>query len=321
MPSSTLDDLVNAYARVSASNQQMLGAFGTLAAHLHQDGIDFIVLKGADVLTRLYGAWGLRTFCDIDLLVHEQDLVKLDRLLAGLGFLQEIDGNPAYYSPQQGLRLDITTSIWYLDEATMQELWARRLYKQTRHFAYHALSAEDLFLYLVAYSVVHRGYLSDAFWNDLALLTAQEPLNWTLLLDSALRTHLKVPLYFALTMSHSQRHAIAYPPEALARLTPCTIGERLLYRVFRQLVTSEEIVGLGHVLLWITQPPPRWLPWLAARLFPSDAFLRYRYGTTGEAHPFTTRLRRLGQLGSEGLRLSIRIARRLMNLHPTTTGL
>jgi Uncharacterised nucleotidyltransferase len=321
MPSSTLDDLVDAYARVSVSNQRMLGAFGTLAEYLRREGIEFILLKGADVLTRLYGAWGLRAFCDIDLLVHERDLTKLDRLLRNLGFDQQIDGNPSYCSSEQSLRLDIITSIWYLDEPAMQDLWRRRLYKQSGHFAYHALSGEDLFLFLVAYSVVHRAYLSDAFWNDLALLTAREPLNWTRLLDSALRAHLKVPLYFALTISHSQSRSILHPPEALAPLAPRTIGERLLNRLLHRLVTSEEIIGLGHVLLWITQPPRRWLPWCAARLFPDDTFLRYRYGPTGEAHPFRTRLRRLLQLGSGGLRLSIRIAHRLMNHHPTTTRL
>ena len=53
MPSSTLDDLLEAYGRVSTANRAMLHGFASVAESFHREHIRFVVLKGADVITRL----------------------------------------------------------------------------------------------------------------------------------------------------------------------------------------------------------------------------------------------------------------------------
>lgn len=60
MPSSILDDLLEAYTQVSIRNRAILEEFTLIAERFRQQGIEFIVLKGADILSRLYGVRGAR---------------------------------------------------------------------------------------------------------------------------------------------------------------------------------------------------------------------------------------------------------------------
>ena len=103
MPSSTLDDLADAYTQVSLINKRLLDEYEIVGQAFHRQGIECILLKGTDLLSRLYGVRGARPLSDIDLLVHEQDLPAIHRLLIETGFAQQIDGNPAYCSSKSTL--------------------------------------------------------------------------------------------------------------------------------------------------------------------------------------------------------------------------
>jgi hypothetical protein len=310
MHSSTLDDLADAYARVSASNQRLLQAFDNLAAHLHQEGVDFILLKGADVLTRLYGAWGLRTFCDIDLLVHEQDLVKLDRLLLGLGFQQEIDGNPAYRSSDGRLLLDIASGIWYLDQTGLEAIWRRSIKRTIQAHPFRCMHTNDLALYLTAYNILHRGSCSPAFAQDLRLLIEREPVNWEVVLDEAVRWNLKIPLYYGF-VNASKYEPIPIPQPVLSRLAPSSFSEQILLHMLRRLVTDQPLPNIGHFLLLITRPGGKQLEWIWKYLMPSREFLRYRYGEQGASQPLLTRSFRFVRLFGQAFVLASRMAGRL----------
>ncbi len=122
MPSSTLDDLLDRYAYVSASNKTLLEGFARVAQLFQQNHIPFVLLKGADVLSRLYGVRGIRPLSDVDLLVREEDVPAIDRLLLPSGFVSQIDGNPAYFSPTLRLSLDLVTRLWYLDDQQLADV-------------------------------------------------------------------------------------------------------------------------------------------------------------------------------------------------------
>ena len=86
MPSSTLDDLADAYQLVSQVNKRLLDEYELVGRMFQQQGIDCILLKGADLLSRLYGMRGTRPLSDVDLLVHERDLPSIHQLLLEAGF-------------------------------------------------------------------------------------------------------------------------------------------------------------------------------------------------------------------------------------------
>ena len=312
MPSSTLDDLADAYTQVSLINKRLLDEYEIVGQAFQRQGIEYILLKGADLLSRLYGVRGTRPLSDVDLLVHEEDLPTIHRLLIEIGFAQQIDGNPAYYSAQSALSLDLVSSLWYLDQEGLTALWARARTRPLGQLTVKQLESNDLLLYLTAYSVVHRGYLSPSFFTDLQLLIEKEALHWSTLIKEARRRHLKIPLYHGLRQSALSNSAIGIPSTVIPQLAPESMAEQTLEFLFRRLVTTQPLPELGHFLLWITQPPGRRLAWLRRTLFPSSRFLAYRYGRESVTRPRHTKITRWWQLARAANILIPRILIRLV---------
>jgi hypothetical protein len=316
MSVSSPDKLVEAYAQVGSANRRSLEALTVVLAQFRARGIACILLKGADILPRLYGVWGLRPMGDTDLLVHERDLPAIDHILRELGYLPQIDGNPAYHNPDSALALDFVTEIWYADD--QEGIWQRAAQHHLGDLPVLGMGAEDLLIFLTAYVVLHRGLFTSTFTQDLALLTRKEPLNWEFILEEADRCHLKIPLFHGL--SYAVGHgAVAIPPEALARLAPARAGEKLLAVLLQRLVREEPVADLGHFLLLITRPRGKKWRWLRQYFLPPAAFLKYRYGERGEARPIWTRLHRAVCLAAYAFRLSAHITYLLITRRSSAT--
>jgi len=316
MPSSTLDDLTDAYTRVSLINKRLLDECEIVGFAFQSQGIECILLKGADLLSRLYGVRGTRPLSDVDLLVHEQDLPAIHRLLMEAGFAQQIDGNPAYVSPQSTLSLDLISELWYFDKEELAALWGRTRTRSLGDLMIKQLASDDLLLYLIAYAVVHRGQLCPSFFTDLRLLIEKEPPHWPTVVEEAVRHHMKVPLYHGLRQLMLSNPAIDIPSAVIQQLAPSIMTERILEFLLRRLVTTQPLPELGHFLLWITQPPGRRLAWLRRTLFPSSCFLAYRYGNDSVTRPRRTTITRWWQLVRAGHLLIARMLIRLI-IHQT----
>lgn len=294
MSSSTLDNLLESYARVSRINQRALAQFAVVAAAFKQHRVDFVLLKGVDLISRLYGVRGLRPMADVDLLVRERDLPVIDKILLALGYRQAIDGNPAYILPD-GLKLDLVTSVWYLDDPeALESLWQRAISRQIGAQRVSVMSGEDLLIYLTAYTVVHRAALSPRFANDLALLTQKESLNWDFILAETEAHGLRAPLHHGLAYARARQGLCVIPDAVLKDFAARRLGERLMAFLLRKVVTERFVYGTGFFLLFVTRPGmvKKWR-WLSRAFFPSSTFLRYRYGTRGARRPGWVRLLRV----------------------------
>ncbi len=310
MSLSTLDDLAEAYCRVSLVNKCLLDRFVQVARLFQTHAIDFIVLKGADVLSRLYGVRGLRPIADVDLLVHEQDLRKVDDLLKVSGFHRLIDGNPAYVSPEGGLILDITTAVWYADDQT--GFWKRATRRMLHGVPMLCLDAQDLLLYLTAYSVVHRGHFVPSFMTDLCLLIQRERIDWEIVVAEAIRHHLKIPLYHGLSFACRKNPRVHVPEEVFRQLAPSSAREHLLSWLLGRLVGTQPIEGVGHFLLCITRPPGEKTRWLRGLFWPPPTFLASRYGDQATTQPTMIRISRAFHLIRQAGVLTGRIMARVM---------
>lgn len=312
MPSSTLDDLAEAYCRVSSGNAAALDQFHALATLFERARIPFVVLKGLAVLLQLYGIRGTRPLSDVDLLVHEADLGRIDHILTEAGYTRQIDGNPCYASPGNSLAFDLVTSLWYLDEQGLAELWANARPRVLHPHTVSLLAADDLLIHLTAYAVIHRGALTPAWEQDLRLLLLRETIDWTAVTRTARQYSLSVPLLYGLTYLRHRRPTLPIPESALQALTPAGCFERSLYWLLQRLVTAQPIPELGHFLIWLTRPAGGTWPSLRQIFIPSSAFLGYRYGTAAARRPVLTRCRRMIDLTGAALVLTARIARRLI---------
>ena len=298
------------YSRVSSSNKLKFEKLSAVLGQMQKEGIDCILLKGADLIPRLYGVLGVRPLGDADLLVHESDLPAIDHLLTRSGYRPIIDGNPAYVDPDNILALDITTKVWYVDEPDV--IWQRAVQRQLHGISVKGLGSDDLLIYLTAYSVIHRGYLSASFVQDMRLLVEKERLDWAFIVEEACRRHVRTPVYHGLSYV-GRKAGVPIPDHILSRLAPSGIAERLSYFFFRKLVTDKPIAELGHLLLFLTRPGPvQKARWLSSAVFPPPVFLTYRYGDRWTAHPLATRLSRPFALMSQAMHLSLRILGRLL---------
>ena len=66
-----------------------------LAAELDQNGIEFILFKGF-VVRNYYPVPELRTFGDVDIIIHKEDRAKSDEMMLSLGFDRKEDWEPSY---------------------------------------------------------------------------------------------------------------------------------------------------------------------------------------------------------------------------------
>lgn len=300
-----LDETLARYARAGLANRTAFQELKVVLARFHEQGIECLLLKGADLIPRLYGVLGARTMADVDLLVHEADLPVIDSVLTGLAYRPHIDGNPAYVDPEQKLDLDIITHIWYMDDPAI--VWQRAVQRAMDGVPVKGMGTNDLLLYLTAYAVIHRGCLAGPYGRDLALLLEKETVDWDFVVAETSRFHLKIAMYHGLSFVVRQYAGVPIPDHVLRSLAPSTLSERLWYWFFQKLVTDKPVAELGHLLLFLTQPGLKKWRWLKERFFPSAPFLRYRYGHRWKAHPLMTRLFRPFYLMSQALRLSLRI--------------
>src|SRR5438132_9839943 len=185
MTRSSADQLIEAYAQVGSVNVYLLKRLESVLAQFHEHGIEVMLLKGADLIPRVYGVMGLRRRTDVDLLVHQTDLQDIDRILTDSGYQPSIDGNPAYEDPERTFSLDLATGLWYLDETS--GIWQRAVSRKLGTVPIKGMGASDLLIYLTTYIVVHRGFLSRSFAQDLELLVRKEAMNWAFILEEASR--------------------------------------------------------------------------------------------------------------------------------------
>jgi hypothetical protein len=313
MKSAEIERYVTDYSRVSSWNKINFEKLRAVLSQMQKAGIDCILLKGADLIPRLYGILGTRALGDADLLVHESDLPAIDHLLTQLGYRPLIDGNPAYVDPGNTLALDIITKVWYVED--QQVIWQRAVQRNFEGIPIKGLGGSDLLIYLTAYGVVHRGCLARPFGEDIALVVEKENVDWDFVVDEVSRCHLKIPMYHGLSFVATRYAGVPIPDHVLRSLAPSTLSERLWYQFFQKLVTDQPIAELGHLLLFLTQPGLKRWRWLRDVFFPSPAFLTYRYGDKWNTHPLATRLSRPFFLLFQATRLFIRIARLKITRH------
>ena len=317
MSTASPDRLFETYSRIASTNRAIFNTLHSVLTRFRQQGIDCILLKGADLIPRLYAALGMRPMVDVDLLVREQDLPTIDWIFKELGYYPQIDGNPAYVDPDFMVLFDLISTIWYADD--LEEIWQRADRRMLDGIPVKGMGANDLLLYLTMYVVVHRGCLSPVFAQDLALLIDTETIDWPFILTEASRLNLKVPLYHGFAYA-SERANAKIPPEVMRQLTPSSLSEKVLQFFLQRLVTETRIDRVGFFLLFITQPGFQKLRWLKTSVFPPMAFLKYRYGSRAEANPFLLRVLRPWYLLFHAFLLSGRIVFALFKPYSSSAG-
>ena len=156
-------------AQAAFEKQQMLAifrhegfAFETeqIEAALEAAGIPFVILKGS-VLRRLYPEPWMRTSCDVDVLVHPEDLAAAEAYLAArLGYRREGDGpHDVTLVSEGGVHVELHFSLVEERRAKgayrmLNRVWDHAAPREGWRFNYE-LSDEFFYFYHVAHMAKH----------------------------------------------------------------------------------------------------------------------------------------------------------------------
>ena len=159
---------------VGARNARALGHVARLLRDLRSAGIDVAVLKGADLVERVYDDVSLRPMADVDLLVRSPDVRRASELLAARGYVpgareggaahqEAIDENlhvepvrkPGGPLVELHYAIGVPARVGGID---MEGVWSRMETGQVGGAPARVLAPEDLLLHLCIHVALHHGF-------------------------------------------------------------------------------------------------------------------------------------------------------------------
>lgn len=314
IPESAKDRLRSEYAETWARTVGALAALPPVLEALGKAGVSVVLLKGIDLVQRLYGDAGLRPLTDVDLLVRPEEAGRAREVLVGLGFepweededhlergplLIELHSTAVDLGRIEGRRFAAhleTDSIWQRARPS----WGDPPYVLRP-------SPEDHLLYLCRHLLQHS-YEGLIWFTDVAGFIQENrgTLDWETLFRRARETSLRSILTFVLRFLGEALEEDLPPPAAEAlSAAPASRRERwLLDRLSRRL----EIGPVANLLLL---PTIRGFRGRAAFLwescFPQDHVMRQIYPSYRPGRRAWFCALRALQLASLGVSTAVRL--------------
>jgi hypothetical protein len=250
---------------------------------LQTEDIPVVVLRGAALADSVYEHAMLRHCHDLDLLLRKGDLARAARLLIARGLRHSRE-------PATGTTTDVTllhTSAlpvelhsrllaipWY--PVPLTEIWARARGHVVGDVPAHILSPADNLLHVCAHASYSPRRESLRWVCDSWFIIHRHPdLDWDVLVDCALRSHLALPLSVMLTYL-ARDIGLPVPGTVLARIDAAAARtDRIRREValhgaragvrgsLRTLVrTSRGWRARSTVIQWILLPSPAYVRWM-----------------------------------------------------------
>ena len=168
IPEHVINTIQSKYKKNVFMMLQLTAEQEIIAKAFAHDEIKSIFLKGPVLAADLYGDISLRTSKDIDIYVQQNDLNKINELLANLGYVKEEHPfilnekiwrthHEEYYHLEKNICLEVHWKLHnnFLIEPSFGELWKNRRTSKLSNTPIHILGKEDLFIYLVSHGARH----------------------------------------------------------------------------------------------------------------------------------------------------------------------
>jgi putative nucleotidyltransferase-like protein len=228
--------LTRAHRKTSLDTLLALADFRALGRLLHDEGVPFILLKGASYLIDLYDDPGQRMLTDIDLLIRPSDVVRLARRLAAAGYRGQVG---VHYPEDQRFEMFIPGGEhcrfefhWFLGQSfrsrvSQQSIWDRSIRCHLEQVPCRRPTPEDAVLYHVYHFADHYFGWSLKWAIDLREMLRRWRPDPGVLAERGAAWRVRVAL--SLALRHVEK---LFPGEVpaglLARVTPGEGRRRLL---------------------------------------------------------------------------------------------
>lgn len=261
--------------------------------------LNCIPLKGSTLIHER-----IRPLQDIDILVKKKDLEKTILKLKEFGYKQIPSGEWNFFKKTTRTFLDLHTSIPYMDEYQLKELWNRTIVIRINDVQARILPPEENIIYTSFHAVVQHASLSKIWIDDIIyLIETSKSINWKELIKRARDYHLEIPLYIMLSEVDRSSPGII-PSSVISGFIPASFFGWLKYSIYRRLLVRESASEVSFLFLLLT---PKGIcskiKSIFCFLFPSSEFIKRRYPPPYSNYPFLFYFLRPILIFSKALRL------------------
>jgi hypothetical protein len=295
IPADIVEKLRAAYLNNSARNMLTYQELKRVLLAFEEDGIPVIALKGAHLAELVYKNIAARPMSDLDILIHEEDLERADRILLRLRFLREErhphpapEANELHYNAtNSNVRLDVH---WRLLPSTypfridIDSLWRHSRESSLVGVPVLTLSPEDLLLHICVHLSVHLFCSGLRNLCDISaiLRLSGETLNWPRFREQSRSWGGGNCVYLVLLLA-SRLLYVGIPEDVLRVLRPSRFAESF-YETAKDAVLSTDcrfrsspFIALKVNLFGGRKGIGQKLLFLRKRLIPSAAAIAVRY--------------------------------------------
>jgi len=252
IPPGVIRQLRNSYLQSSSRNMQLYHELGKVLGTLRQNDIPVLALKGAHLAEVVYGNSALRPMNDVDLLVHREDLGRVEKQLLELGYLPMdcnrliADDNRhfAYALPNKGLTVEIHWALLPADlpfDIDMDGQWQRSRKEIIGTVEVAVLSPEDLLLHLCLHASHHLFEIWLKPFCDISATIRHygEEIDWDQVRIRSTQAGINNAVYLTLQLARELLGA-AVPVEFLAAIKPDDFDGRFIAMARERIFESEE---------------------------------------------------------------------------------
>lgn len=165
IPANVMERLRQVYLQCAGRNMGLYHELGKILGRLRQQGIPVIALKGAHLAIAVYRNIALRPMADVDLLVKQTDLLKVQDILVEQGYFpskEEIfcaQEHLPSYRKKDSILIEIHFNIVappFSDRVDVEKLFARAQTCFIEGIEVLSLCPEDLLLHLCMHASFHH---------------------------------------------------------------------------------------------------------------------------------------------------------------------
>lgn len=288
------------YLRNAGRNINLYQSLGEVLTSLGKNNIPVMALKGAHLAELVYGNIALRPMSDLDLLVKEKDLMKVEEKLLEMGYRPIEDERKvtkknyqfAYRLPGKGLCLEIHWTLIRADYAfdiDLEGQWERSRPAVIGNGAVRVQSPEDLLLHLCLHNC------KDLFEKGLKLLCDlsatihhyEKVMDWDQVLLRSRQWGIEKFVYLALRLAVELWNA-SVPEDLLKAFRPDDFDEPYLVLarelIFEKIQDPDALFFTTHMArVWGPGRFPEKIALLLKRIFPSRELMARIYPVTANS--------------------------------------